>query len=596
MPIRFTVVDLNFPYNAIMGLPLINKIKAAIFPHQLLLQFETDNGQVGILKGDQVTARQCLVNTLKRGSSETPAKRKREDNVPVVMSVYKENLSTHERPRPIERYEEVDMFEGKQIKVGKDLPSTVKQDIVATIAEFRDWRMCVDFTDLNKACPKDDYPLPKIDHLVDSTAGHALLSFMDANAGYHQIPLAIEDQPHTAFITNDMITKSKQASQHAADLRETFLTLRRHQMKLNPDKCVFGVTGGKCLGFLVDERGIEANPDKIQAIQNMRSPTSVKEVQKLTGCVAALGRFLSKSADKSEAEESFCQLKEHLSTLPKLVSPIKGEKIVLYVSVSEYSLSGVLVAEREKKQFPIYYVSHAFRGSEGNYGEVEKVIFAIVMATIKAQALADFIAESTLPYHPEPNQEWKLYVDGSSTQSASGAGLLIVSSAGVRMERAVRFEFAASKNEAEYEALLMGLRICYETGAKKLSAFSDSQLIVGQVNGEFEAKDDSMKMYLQQVKEFVQKFDKFTLEHIPRSQNAQADSLAKLASSAETSAARDIIWEVLPNPSINFMVDTIDRSETWMEPYIEYLRNQTLPQDECQAKMLRKKARWKEAI
>ncbi|XP_057550632.1 uncharacterized protein LOC130828685 [Amaranthus tricolor] len=346
-----------------------------------------------------------------------------------------------------------------------------------------------------------------------------------------------------------MITKSKQASQHAADLRETFLTLRKHQMKLNPDKCVFGVTGGKCMGFLVDERGIEANPDKIRAIQNMRSPTSVKEVQKLTGCLAALGRFFSKSADKSEAEESFRQLKEHLSTLPKLVSPIKGEKLALYVSVSEYSLSGVLVAEREKKQLPIYYISHAFRGSEGNY-------------------------------------------DGSSTQSASGAGLLIVSSAGVRMERAVRFEFAASNNEAEYEALLMGLRICYETGAKKLSAFSDSQLIVGQVNGEFEAKDDSMKMYLQQVREFVQKFDKFTLEHIPRSQNAQADSLAKLASSAETSAARDIIWEVLPNPSLNFMVDTIDRSETWMEPYIEYLRSQTLPQDECQAKMLRKKARW----
>ncbi|XP_057545841.1 uncharacterized protein LOC130824839 [Amaranthus tricolor] len=692
MPIRFTVVDLNFPYNAIMGLPLINKIKAAIFPHQLLLQFETDNGQVGILKGDQVTARQCLVNTLKRRSSETPAKRKREDKVPAVTSVYRENLNTHERPRPIERYEEVDMFEGKQIKIGKDLPDTVKQDIVATIAEFRDlrhqgrerteaakeevekllkagfikecqysewlsnvvlvkkpngkWRMCVDFTDLNKACPKDDYPLPKIDRLVDSTAGHALLSFMDANAGYHQIPLATKDQPHTAFITSTGVYcyKSKQADQHAADLRETFLTLQKHQMKLNPDKCVFGVTGGKCLGFLVDERGIEANPDKIRAIQNMRSPTSVKEVQKLTGCIAALGRFLSKSADKSEAEESFRQLKEHLSSLPKLVSPIKGEKLVLYVSVSEYSLSGVLVAEREKKQLPIYYVSHAFRGSEGNYGEVEKVIFAIVMASrklkpyfqshqiiirtdqplkkilegknkssrvtdwanqladfgieyeprtaIKAQALADFIAESTFPYHPEPNQEWKLYVDGSSTQSASGAGLLIMSSAGVRMERAVRFEFAASNNEAEYEALLMGLRICYEAGAKNLSAFSDSQLIVGQVNGEFEAKDDSMKMYLQQVKEFVQKFDKFTLEHIPRSQNAQADSLAKLASSAETSAARDIIWEVLPNPSINFMVNTIDRSDTWMEPYIEYLRNQTLPQDKSQANMLQKKARW----
>ena len=263
---------------------------------------------------------------------------------------------------------------------------------------------------------------------------------MDANAGYHQIPLAIEDQPNTAFITNagvycykvmpfglknagatyqrmvnkvfqsqigrnlevyvdDMITKSKQASEHAADLRETFTTLRRHQMRLNPDKCVFAITGGKCLGFLVDKRGIDANPDKIRAIQDMKSPTSVKEVQKLTGCVAALGRFLSKSADKcspffktlkqskfewtSEAKESFSQLKEHLSSLPKLVSPINGEKLVLYVSVSEYSLSGVLVAEREQKQLPVYSVSHAFRGSEGNYSEMEKDLFAVVMASRK---------------------------------------------------------------------------------------------------------------------------------------------------------------------------------------------------------------------
>ena len=82
-----------------------------------------------------------------------------------------------------------------------------------------------------------------------------------------------------------MITKSKQASKHAANLRETFITLREHQIRLNPEKCMFGVTGGKCPGFLVDKRGIEANPDKIRAIQDMKSPTSVKEVQKLTRCV-----------------------------------------------------------------------------------------------------------------------------------------------------------------------------------------------------------------------------------------------------------------------------------------------------------------------
>ena len=102
MPIRFTVVDLTFPYNAIMGLPLINKIKAAIFPHQLLLQFEQDDGQVGILKGDKVMARQCLFNTLKRGTSVIPSKREREEKSPSVMSVYMDNPNTHERPHLVE--------------------------------------------------------------------------------------------------------------------------------------------------------------------------------------------------------------------------------------------------------------------------------------------------------------------------------------------------------------------------------------------------------------------------------------------------------------------------------------------------------------
>ena len=93
---------------------------------------------------------------------------------------------------------------------------------------------------------------------------------------------------------------------------------------------------------------------------------------------------------------------------------------------------------------------------------------------IKAQALADFITESTGASPSDPGQEWKLYVDDSSTKSTSGVGLLIVSSAGVRMERIVRFEFIASNNEAEYKALILGLNICCEVGAKILFVFSDS--------------------------------------------------------------------------------------------------------------------------
>ena len=299
--------------------------------------------------------------------------------------------------------------------------------------------MCVDYTDLNRACPKDSFPLPKIDRLVDSTAGHALMSFMDAYSGFHQIPLWTEDQEKTAFVTeqglycytvmqfglknapatfqrlvntvfqeqlgrnieayiDDMIVKSKRKDDHLQDLRETFATLRRHRMMLNPKKCVFGVESGKFLGFLIDQRGIEANPEKIQAVLDMKSPSSVKEVQKLTGCLAALGRFLSRSGDKcqyffdavrkkskfewtSEAEQAFIRLKEHLHTLPRLTSPLEKEELFMYLAVSDQSLSAVLLSERDGTQMPVYFVSHALKGAELRYSVIEKFGLALYMAS-----------------------------------------------------------------------------------------------------------------------------------------------------------------------------------------------------------------------
>ena len=185
------------------------------------------------------------------------------------------------------------------------------------------WRIYVDFTDLNKACPNDSFPLPRIDQLMDSTVGHKLLMFMDAFSRYNQIKMDEEDQEKTAFITSqglycykvmpfglknaeatnqrlvnkmfnkqidrnmevyvdDMLVKSKEKLAHLDDLKETFATLNQYQMKLNLSKCVFGVVSGKFLGFMVSQKGIEANPEKVQAIINMVLPRTVKEVQKLT--------------------------------------------------------------------------------------------------------------------------------------------------------------------------------------------------------------------------------------------------------------------------------------------------------------------------
>ncbi len=109
---------------------------------------------------------------------------------------------------------------------------------------------------------------------------------------HHQIGRNIE------VYVDDMLVKTKDEENHLEDLEETFETLRIYRMKLNPSKCVFGVSSGKFLGFMVSQRGIEANPDKIKAVLEMISPRTIKEVQGLTGRVDALNRFVSRATDK----------------------------------------------------------------------------------------------------------------------------------------------------------------------------------------------------------------------------------------------------------------------------------------------------------
>ena len=199
--------------------------------------------------------------------------------------------------------------------------------------------MCVDYIELNTACPKDPYPLPNIDQLIDATEGHLMLSFMDAFSGYNQIRIAPEDREKTSFIIHrglhcnkvmpfglinagatyqrmmnkifvpqlgrnievymdDMIVKLMLQESHLADLVECFANLRQHNMKLNPDKCTFALEASKFLGFLVSQRGIEANPEKIQAIIDMQPPKTIKDVQRLTDRLAALRRFILKLAER----------------------------------------------------------------------------------------------------------------------------------------------------------------------------------------------------------------------------------------------------------------------------------------------------------
>ena len=158
------------------------------------------------------------------------------------------------------------------------------------------------------------------------------------------------------------------------DLKETFDTLRSYNMKLNLGKCTFGVMAGKFIGFMVLQRGIEANPDKIQAIMEMKPPRNAKEVQSLNGKVAALNRFVSRATDKclpffrtlkksfewtDECQQAFEELKAYLSAPPLLSPSQPGEELFLYLAVSPVTVSTTLIREE-----PVYYASQALRRAE----------------------------------------------------------------------------------------------------------------------------------------------------------------------------------------------------------------------------------------
>ena len=239
---------------------------------------------------------------------------------------------------------------------------------------------------------------------MDATVGHELLSFMDAFSGYNQISMDPNDQEKTSFVTAqetycyrvmpfglknagatyqrlvepdvpevDRCNNGGIHRRHAGKFHhsrsphrsfsEAFQILRNYNMKLNRAKFAFGVSAGKFLGFIVNHRGIEANPDKIKALLDMSSPSGIKEVQRLTGRIAALSRFVSRASDKcqpffqvlkkafqwdTKCEEAFSALKTYLSSPPILVSPTEGELLTLYLVVSDFSTSAVFVRDKER--------------------------------------------------------------------------------------------------------------------------------------------------------------------------------------------------------------------------------------------------------
>ncbi|XP_058216855.1 uncharacterized protein LOC131327735 [Rhododendron vialii] len=555
-------------------------------------------------------------------------------------------------------------------------------------------RVCVDYTNLNDACPMDRFPLPRIEQMVDATAGCERLSFMDAYRGYHQIALDPEDQEKTAFISprgtfcykvvpfglknagatfqrsitkmfpsmlgvkveayiDDLVCRSLFARDHLRDLGEVFAVLKHRKLRLNAKKCAFGVSSGKFLGYMVSRRGIEADPTQILAVQRLRAPTTIKEVQRLTGMVAALNRFIRRSSDlcrsffraittsrrrfvwTEECEQALQSLKQYLSHAPLLVKPLPDEDLYLYLVVSDHATSAVLVRKEGLEHQPIFYSSKTMMDSQTRIVVLTEFPLRAVLrktdtssrilkfsqdlanfdiqfeprTAIKGQALADFFAELTLGLQDEANalatgveearKREEEVLEGPSNcpseplRARAGAGIVLVSPSGTVHESVVSIGYPATNNEAEYEALIAGLQLALRLNADSVHVFCDSQLIVGHLNEDYQAKDQRMNAYVCHVLALFGGFGRVEVEWIAREHNAHADALAGLVSVYKTSGGRTITFDEVATPSFERpceQVMAISLGLSQLDPVIAYLKNQVVPTNKREAYKLRCRA------
>jgi hypothetical protein len=220
-----------------------------------------------------------------------------------------------------------------------------------------------------------------------------------------------------------VVVKTRNSDTLIADLEETFASLREYRWKLNPNKCVFVIPSGKLLGFIISHRGIEANPKKISAITNMRAPTCIKDVQKLTGCMAALNRFISKLGERGlpffkllkhqekfvwtpEVDQDLSQLKDFLSKPPVLTAPRRKEQLLLYLAVTTHVVSSAIVVERQEDghtypvQRPVYFISEVLSESKARYQPVQKLLYAVLITSWKLRHYFQEYSVSVITDYP----------------------------------------------------------------------------------------------------------------------------------------------------------------------------------------------------
>jgi len=344
-------------------------------------------------------------------------------------------------------------------KIKEEIERLLKSKFIR-IARYVDWlanivpvkkkngtiRDCIDFRDLNLATPKDEYPMPVAEMLVDSAAGFEYLSMLDGYSGYNQIFIAEEDVSKTAFrcpgalgcyewlvmpfglknakatyqravnsmfhdfiekfmqiYIDDIVVKSSSEDDHLNHLRQSFERMRQYGLNMNPLKCAFGVFAGDFLGFVVHKKGIEVNQNKTKAIMETKAPSTKKELQSLLGKINFLRRFISNQSGRVQAfspllrlkkedvfswepehQKAFEEIKSYLVN-PHVLSPLLTDKgMKLYIAASECTIGSMLAQEDENAvERAIYYLSRVLNDAVTRYHPSEKLCLCLYFSCTK---------------------------------------------------------------------------------------------------------------------------------------------------------------------------------------------------------------------
>ncbi|XP_019159991.1 PREDICTED: uncharacterized protein LOC109156594 [Ipomoea nil] len=424
-------------------------------------------------------------------------------------------------------------------------------------------RVCVDFQDLNVACPKDDFPLPITELMVDAVTGHEILSFMDGSSGRCQ-PFSRLMKKGIPFIW-DEACKNAFESIKSYLMKPPVLTAPVHGRPL----ILYISAQESSVGALLAQENDKGKENALYYLSRMMTPNELK-YSPIENLCLALVFAIKKLKHYFEA---------HTIRLVSKANPVK------------YVMAKVVLSDRLARWYLLFQ---------------QFEIIYVPQKSVKGQALADFLADHPIPAEWDlsddlPDEDvlvievlppWKMYFDGALHREGAGAGVVFVTPEGEVLPYSFTLTKQCSNNVAEYQALILGLEIAADMKQLRINIYGDSKLVINQVLGLYEVKKAELVPYNNYAKILMQWLGDVTIEHVPRKENKQADALAALASTIAHPAARIQVCQRWVVPPIFNEDDSVDETvelptasvydigkDDWRQPLVDYLTDGKLPED-----------------